>query len=275
MITPVSANKWRWERLKNKGTLTLFAVIVILLAAVFLFTSNTGTLLASAAPNQVYSPTAPSADQKVVCIVFEDGWKTHLDAATVLQHYNFTASYPIITSYVGYPAYMDWADIASLAQKGNDILSQTSTFSNLSSVNSATLHNELADSRQVLRAHGYGADILIYPYGEAAHNQTVTAAVAQIYQAAVGLEAEKADLSVLNRYGINSYVINPGTSMDQFAQILSGTAGNNVTVICYNKIGDDGQNSVSNSAFEAQMQYLSSNGYTVETLSQLLLKRTN
>jgi peptidoglycan/xylan/chitin deacetylase (PgdA/CDA1 family) len=259
-------------RFKNKGTLTLLAAIIVLLAVVYFFTSNTGSPLATPAPNQVYSPTVPTVDQKVVCIVLDDGWKTHLDAASILERYNFTASYPIITSYVGYPAYMNWDDIAALSQKGNDILSQTITHANLSAVNSTTLNTELVDSRQMLRSHGYGADILIYPYGEATHNQTVTDKVAQVYQAAVGLESGKTDLSTLNRYAINSYVIYNTTSLDQFAQILTGTGGKMVTVLCYNKIGDD---SVSTSAFEAQMQYLSSNGYTVETLSQLLLKPAN
>lgn len=261
--------------MRNKGTLTLLVIIVVLLAAVTFFITNSGALFTAtpSAPNQVYSPTVPSANQKVVCIVFDDGWKTHLDTLSTLEEYNFTASYPIITSYVGYPAYMNWDDIAKLSQKGNDILSQTSNFSNLSSVNATTLQNELTDSRQTLRSHGYGADILIYPYGEATHNQTVTTAVAQVYQAAIGLEAGKANLSTLNRYDINSYIISNQTTIDQFAQLLSGTGGNNVTVICYNKIGDG--NSVTNQAFEAQMQYLNNNGYTTETLSQLLLQKTN
>lgn len=263
-------------RFKSKGTLTLLVAIIVLLAVVYYFTSNTSnppTTPAAPAPNQIYSPTVPSADQKVVCIMLDDGWKTHLDAASILERYNYTASYPIITSYVGYPAYMNWDEIAALSQKGNDILSQTSTHANLSAVNSTALNTELSDSRQMLRSHGYGADILIYPYGEASHNQTVTDKVAQIYLAAVGLEAGKADLSTLNRYNINSNVISSTTTLDQFAQILTGTGGNSVTVLIYNKIGD-GNNSVSNSAFEAQMQYLSSNGYTVETLSQLLLKQS-
>jgi hypothetical protein len=261
-------------RFKNKGTLTLLVAIIVLLAVVYFFTSNTGSPPATQtpAPNQSYSPTVPQTDQKVVCIVLDDGWKTHLDAANILESYNFTASYPIITSYVGYPAYMNWNDIATLAQKGNDIISQTSTHANLSAVNSTTLSTELNESRQTLRSHGYAADILIYPYGEATHNQTVTAKVAQTYLAAVGLEAGKADLSTLNRYDINSYVIYNSTTIDQFAQILTGTGGNVVTVLCYNRIGDD---SVSRQAFEAQMQYLSSNGYTAETLSQLLLKKTS
>jgi hypothetical protein len=263
--------------LKSKGTLTLLVIIVVLLAAVTFFITNSGALFTStpAAPNQVYSPTVPSANQKVVCIVFDDGWKTHLDTATILEKYNFTASYPIITSYVGYPAYMNWDDIAKLSGKGNDILSQTSNHSNLSAVNATTLQNELTDSRQTLRSHGYAADILIYLYGEATHNQTVTAAVAQVYQAAVGLEAGKTNLVTLNRYDINSYVISNETTLDQFIQILSGTGGNNVTVINYSKIGDGTGNSVSSQAFEAQMQYLSNNDYTTETLSQLLLQKTN
>lgn len=261
-------------RFKSKGTVTLLAVIIVLLAIVYFFTSNTGSPTATPAtpaPNQTYSPTVPSADQKVVCVVLDDGWKTHLEAAAILERYNFTASYPIITSYVGYPAYMNWNDISTLAQKGNDIISQTSTHVNLSAVNSTTLSSELADSRQTLRSHGYAADILIYPYGEATRNQTVTAAVAQNYQAAVGLEAGKADLATLNRFSINSNIITDGTTLDQFAQILSGTGGNKVTVLSYSKIGDG---ILSSQAFEAQMQYLSSNGYTVETLSQLLLKKS-
>jgi peptidoglycan/xylan/chitin deacetylase (PgdA/CDA1 family) len=262
-------------RFKSKGTLTLLVAIIVLLAVVYFFTSNNGSPPATPsapAPNQVYSPTAPLADQKVVCIVLDDGWKTHLDAAAILDRYNFTASFPVITSYVGYPAYLSWNDIATLAQKGNDIVSQTSSHVNLSAVNTTALNSELADSRQTLRTHGYGADILIYPYGEATHNKTVTDKVAKIYQAAVGLEAGKTDISTQNRFNINSYIISNTTTLDQFAQILSGTGGNKITVLSYGKIGEG---SISSQAFEAQMQYLSSNGYTVETLSQLLLKTTS
>jgi hypothetical protein len=265
--------------LRKKGTILLLAIIIVLLAAVSLYISNTGSIFTpptTSAPDQIYSPTVPSVNQKVVCIVLDDGWKTHLDVASIMQQYNFSASYPIITSYVGYPAYLNWDDIKLLAQKGNDIISQTSTHSNLSAVNATTLNSELTDSRQTLRERGYGADILIYPYGEATHNQTVTATVATVYQAAVGVEAAKNDLSTLNRYDINSYIISDQTTLDQFTQILTGTGGGKVTVLCYNKVSDDTSgNSVSTTAFEAQMQYLSSNGYTVETLSQLLLKKAS
>lgn len=261
--------------LKSKGTFVLVIVVIAFLATAVFFTVDTSTLFAAPPPNQIYRPTIPTADQKVVCIVFDDGWKIHLENTQILDRYNFAASYSIITSYVGYPAYMNWADIALLAQKGNDILSHTSTHSNLSAVDSQTLYNELVDSRQTLRAHGYGADILIYPYGEAAHNQTVREAVAQVYQLATGTEAGKCDLYTLNRFNVNSYVVYHDTSIDQFAQILNGTGGGNVTVLYYHKVGGEGDNSVTGQAFEAQMQYLSENGYTVKTLSQLFLKNAN
>jgi len=258
--------------LKSKGTVALIIVVIALLVTVVFFTADTSTLFAAPPPNQVYQPTIPDADEKVVCIVFDDGWKTHVSNAQILERYNFAASYSIITSYVGYTAYMNWADIALLAQKGNDIVSHTLTHSNLSAVDEATLRSELIESRQILRAHGYGADVFIYPYGEAARNQTVVDAVAQVYQLATGTEAGKCDLYTLNRFNVNSYVVYRDTSMDQFAQIINGTGGRNVTVLYYHKVGDEGGNSVTRQEFEAQLQYLSDNGYTVKTLSQLFLK---
>ena len=131
-------------------------------------------------PVQIYEPTIPSANERVVCIAFDDGWKSHLEVASVLEDYNFTATFPIVTSYVGYSAYMSWADIESLAQRGHDIVSHTHTHANLSAVDTATLQTELAKSREILRSRGYAADVLIYPYGEAADNGTVRNAVAQL-----------------------------------------------------------------------------------------------
>ena len=266
---------WRLEPVKNKGTIALLIVVTVCLAVTIFFSTDISTLFAPPAPTQVYQPTIPSAAQRVVCIAFDDGWKTHLEAASILESYNFTATFPIITSYVGYPAYMDWADIASLAQKGNDIVSHTSTHCNLSAVDEATLQAELATSRQVLRSKGYGADVLIYPYGEAASNNTVCHAVAQYYLMAVGAETGKCELSSLDRYTVNSYVVYHSTSLADFASSLNGTQGSTVTILYYHKISDENQdNAVTKQVFQTQMQYLKDNGYTVRTISEEFLKQT-
>ncbi len=261
--------------LRNKGTVTLLIALSVLAAITILVTSDLNAVFAPAAPRQVYSPIVLSADEKVVCIAFDDGWKTHTETVPILERYNFTASYSIITSYVGYPAYMNWEDIAYVAQKGNDIVSHTDSHSNLSAVDAVTLQKELVDSRQILRSKGYGADVLIYPYGEAAANETVRDAVAGVYQVATGTQAGKCDLYSVDRLGVNSYVIYRGISLETFGSYLNGTGGNTVTVLYYHKVGDENSpNSISKADFEAQMQYLSDNGYTVKTLSQLFLKTT-
>ena len=261
--------------MKNKTTAVLLIVLTVSLTVTVLFTVDTSRLFAAPAPTQTYQPTVPLADEKVVCIAFDDGWKTHVDTVPILERYNFTASYSIVTSYIDYPAYMNWAEIAYVAQKGNDIVSHTNTHANLSAVDAATLHTELSDSREILRSRGYGADILIYPYGEAASNESVRDAVAQVYQVATGTQAGKCDVYSIDRYNVNTYVVYHGTTMTDFASYLNGTGGNKVTVLYYHKIGADASdNSITKETFESQMKYLSDNGYTVKTLSGLFLKQT-
>ncbi|MCW3999198.1 MAG: polysaccharide deacetylase family protein [Candidatus Bathyarchaeota archaeon] len=259
--------------MKNKGTAILIIVLVCFFAALtYTITADMDALFAPAPPTQVYGPTVPEADQKVVCIAFDDGWKSHLDAAAILDKYNYKATYAIITSYVGYPAYLDWAQIRELAGKGNDIVSHTQTHCNLSATDSATLQAELAGSQETLRSHGYAADVLIYPYGEAATNDTVRAAVAQYYLLARGTDWGKCDLYTLDRYNVESYSIYQATTLEEFAGYLEGTAGNDVTVLFYHKVGDSQDNAVSLAAFEAQMQFLKDNGYVVRTVSEQFLK---
>ncbi len=217
----------------------------------------------------------PSVDERVICIVFDDGWKSHLETAGILESYNFNATYTIITSYIGYPAYMDWADIAAVAQKGNDIVSHTQTHSNLSAVDAETLRAELEDSRAILRSKGYAADVLIYPYGEAASNVTVRNAVSEYYLLARGTVTGKCDLTSFDRYNVDSYGIYRNTSLTEFASYLNGTQGSTITLLYYHKVSDENiDTAIAKENFQAQMQYLKDNNYIVRTISEQFLKQT-
>ncbi len=250
-------------------------VLIACTAVTILLTVDTSTIFAAAPPSQIYEPTMPDATQRVVCIAFDDGWKSHLTAASILRDYNYNATYPIIASYIGYPAYLDWSDIASLAQGGNDIVSHTNTHLNLSAVGSQTLNSELAASRAALRSKGYAADVLIYPYGEGEGNATVRSAVAENYLVAVGTESGSCNLTSFDRYNVNSVVVYRDTSMTQFAASLNGTGGSTVTILYYHKVSDENvDNAVGLAAFRSQMQYLTDNGFIVRTISQQFLKQT-
>ncbi len=257
----------------KKAAAILLVVIVVFAATVFLFSN--GGFLASPPPVQIYEPTIPLSDQKVVCLVFDDGWKSHVQTAAILESYNFTGTFTIITSYVGYPAYMSWQDIASLAQKGNDIVSHTDTHANLSAVDEVTLNAELSNSRNILRSKGYAADVFVYPYGEATDNWTVRNTVANYYLLAGGTEAGQCDLNSFDRYNVNSFGIYPNTTQAEFASNLNGTQGSTLTVLYYYKISDENTDSaVTSGSFQMQMQYLKDNNFTVRTVSQEFLKKT-
>ena len=209
----------------------------------------------------------------MVCIVFDDGWKSQLNAAPILERFNFHATFALVTSYVGCPDYMSWSEVASLAKKGHDIESHTVSHMNLSRVSEAALKAELSNSQQALRLKGYAANILVYPYGAGSDNATVQAVAAQYYLAARGTTEGKCNMTSFDRYNINAYDVYHDGDMEDFAAYLNGTGGSNVTVLYYHKIsGANEETSVSPETFQAQMQFLQDNGYTVKTLSELLLK---
>ncbi len=260
--------------MKAKGTATLLVVLILLASIVMLVDVDPAMIFPPPVPTQVYEPTMPSSDEKVVCIVFDDGWKSQLEAAKILESYNFTATFAVVTSYIGYPAYMNWADISALAQKGNDIVSHTHTHVNLSAVNYETLHSELTKSRQTLRSKGYAADVLVYPYGEGADNRTVHDIVSQYYLVARGTEEGKCNITSFERYGINAYGIYNDTTLTEFASYLNGTKGSTITLLFYHEISDENESiATKRETFQAQMQYLKENNYTTRTISQQFLKQ--
>ncbi len=258
--------------MKNKGTVALL-VALILFSAVTTLIAVYPALFAPPIPNQIYQPTLPSAEEKMVCIIFDDGWKNQLNAAPILERFNFKATFAIVTSYVGCPDYMSWDEVAGLAKRGHDIESHTVSHKNLSMVDEATLKAELEGSQKALRLKGYCGNILVYPYGAGSDNATVQAVVAQYYLAARGATEGKCSMTTFDRYNINAYDVHHDVNMEDFSSYLNGTGGSNVTVLYYHKISDSNEETaVPPEAFQAQMQYLQDNGYTVKTLCKLLLK---
>ena len=160
---------------------------------------------APAIPHQIYPPTMPSPDQKVVCIIFDDGWKSQLDAVPILQSYGFNATFAIVTGYTSYPEYMNWKDIRGLAAEGMDIASRADASVTFGKVDDAALYGELSKSQPILRSRGYPANIFVFPYGDSANNRTVEDAVAQFYLVGRGTVEGKCNLSNCDRYNLHSY----------------------------------------------------------------------
>ena len=104
---------------------------------------------------------------KAVVLTFDDGWKTQYKyAVPILEKYNFTATFFIVTNYVNdkYAAYMNWNDLKDLIAHRFDIESHTKTHQILTRIDSGQLAIELSESKKMLESKlGIRVNSLAYP----------------------------------------------------------------------------------------------------------------
>jgi len=68
---------------KTKTVTVSLLIVAILATTAIIYLTQTGTSQPTYL-REIYSPTLPSENQKVVCIVFDDGWKSQLEAVQIL-----------------------------------------------------------------------------------------------------------------------------------------------------------------------------------------------
>ena len=114
---------------------------------------------------------------KTVVLTFDDGWKTQYKyAAPILEKYNFTGTFFIITSYAGYGAYMNWNDLKDLVAHNFDIESHTKTHQILTKIDPKKLPDELGTSKKTLEDK-LGIKVTTLAYPNYAQNAVVQEAV--------------------------------------------------------------------------------------------------
>ena len=114
---------------------------------------------------------------KSLIISFDDGWKEqYLNAFPVLKQHHFKATFFIISSYVGYGAFMNWQELEELKNYGMEIGSHTVDHPWLTSLSEGKLSYELKTSKEGLEKK-LGQEVIsfAYPYGD--FNQRVIRAV--------------------------------------------------------------------------------------------------
>jgi len=87
---------------KTKTVTISLLMVTILATTAIIYLTQTGTSQPTY-PREIYSPTLPSENQKVVCIVFDDGWKSQLKALPILDSFGLKATFAIVTSYTDHP----------------------------------------------------------------------------------------------------------------------------------------------------------------------------
>lgn len=210
----------------------------------------------------VYDPII--VEGKVVCIVFDDGFKGQLEVVPILDSFGFKATFAIVVRYVdgNFPLYFSWDQVKYLADKGMDIESHSYSHKHLNSLTSSELNFELAESKKILGSHGYETEIFVYPFGE--YNNMVYEAVSNHYLCARGITNSIFNVMSGDRYAINAFGISNSTSMETFQSHLVGVRNSNISVLYYHRI--------CLSVFYEEMKYLKDNNFTVMTMKDVFLR---
>jgi peptidoglycan/xylan/chitin deacetylase (PgdA/CDA1 family) len=216
----------------------------------------------------VYSPVNMT-DQKIVCIVFDDGLKDHFTTAVpILQQFGFKATFAVVTSFTesDNPQYMNWGDIATLQSMGMDIESHSYSHHPLTTLDNAHLQQEIVYSKQMLANHGIYSDIFVYPFGDGPKNSAVRNVVAENYLCARGTYQLSVNTTSADRYDLGAKEVYNTVTMEDFARKVETAPL--LPILYYHGVGDG---FVSVQQFEEQMQYLADHGFTVMTLKDAFL----
>lgn len=255
-------------------------LIAILTAAFLVYgfpQSSNANVTTFSYENYYYEPHVPQEGQKVVCIVFDDGWiSQYTTALPILDEYGFKATFAIITNYVGNLEYMDWSNITTLQNQGHDIESHTANHRTLTSQDMDSIDAQLSQSKQDLLKHGINAPLFIYPQGEGAGDPSIESLVQQHYYAARGITHSSLDMSQpFDPYALPGYTVGNATTLDMFKRYVDQAADSTVVIVYYHDISyKTASTSITPEDFAAQMQYLHDNNFTVQTLKQLFTSTT-
>jgi len=104
--------------------------------------------------------------KRVAVLVFDDGFKSHLEAASILRSRGVKGVFAITTGWIGKRGHLTWDDVTKLYEQGHEVCSHSHTHRNLTELEESDLDYELGFSKRLLEdALGEDIDCFIYPYG--------------------------------------------------------------------------------------------------------------
>ncbi len=117
--------------------------------------------IAAALDGQTTLPDRP------IALTFDDGWREQYDVAfPLLQRYGMRATFFVSTSFIGYPRFMTWEELAEMRDAGMEIASHGRKHVNLADADDQEAWREIARSRETLEEKlGVSVVSFAYPYG--------------------------------------------------------------------------------------------------------------
>ncbi|MGZ6125396.1 MAG: polysaccharide deacetylase family protein [Myxococcales bacterium] len=116
--------------------------------------------------------------KKGVALTFDDGSADALEVVLPeLRKRRLTATFFVITDFVGKPGYLTWEGVRALEKAGMEIGSHTAHHLRLPDLPDGLAREELAQSKRDLENHlGHRVELLAYPYNSLRRRTTALAA---------------------------------------------------------------------------------------------------
>jgi Polysaccharide deacetylase len=106
-----------------------------------------------------------SAAPIVVSLTFDDGYSDQWRVRSLLREYSLCATFYVNTRKIAQPGFMDWEQLAALAEDRHEIGGHTLDHINLESVDAAEARRQVDEDRRALIEKGFTATTFSYPFG--------------------------------------------------------------------------------------------------------------
>lgn len=99
-------------------------------------------------PESLYSSSADNSPERIISITFDDGWESDYKIAfPLLRQYGFTATFFIVTGWIGKKGFVTKTWIQDMYQHGMEIGSHTVSHQYLNRLSSKEVYEEFYNSR--------------------------------------------------------------------------------------------------------------------------------
>jgi peptidoglycan/xylan/chitin deacetylase (PgdA/CDA1 family) len=119
---------------------------------------------------------------KAAIITFDDGMLSQYTyAKTILDKYNFKATFYIICNSVDKENRMNWNNIQILEEEGHEIGSHSMNHKRLSKLSEEEIRYEIIEAKRCLQEKGFNVTSFSFPYNDGDNNKNILKIVADNY----------------------------------------------------------------------------------------------
>jgi peptidoglycan/xylan/chitin deacetylase (PgdA/CDA1 family) len=160
-----------------------------------------------------------------VAITFDDGNQDNYDLALpVLEKYYLSATFLIVTGWVGKPGHLTWNEIATMQQAGMHFGAHTVSHPYLPFLSQSNADREIRASKSDLESHlGQAVLVFAYPYG---HTSPLITRLVQLagFGLALGTSPYRLEHTLSERFFLTRYGVYSWTSLRSFERHLPAPA---------------------------------------------------